>query len=33
MKEFFFIMGEECVLFEVVTELELKELLPPYGHV
>jgi hypothetical protein len=28
MKKFVFIMGKECVLFEVATELGLKELLP-----
>jgi hypothetical protein len=33
MKEFVFIMGKECVLFEVATELTLEELLPPNGQV
>jgi len=33
MKEFVFIVGKECVLFGVATELTLEELLPPNGQV
>jgi hypothetical protein len=29
MKEFVFVMGKECVLFEVATELGLEELFAP----